>query len=98
VRASAIGVRVDVRVTPRASRSQIGDVRGGRLTVRVTAPPVDDAANEAVVDLLARMLGTPKRQVRVVSGQTSRSKTVEIESIDVALVERALRSAAERQR
>jgi uncharacterized protein (TIGR00251 family) len=97
VRASGTGVCVDVRVTPRSSRSQVGDVREGRLAVRVTAPPVDHAANEAVVELLARVLGIPKRSIRVVSGQTSRSKTVEIATISVADVERALRSAVERR-
>jgi hypothetical protein len=95
VRASGTGVRVDLRVTPRSSRSQVGVVREGRLTVRVTAPPVDHAANEAVVELLARVLGIPKRRISVVSGQTSRSKTVEIATISAPDVERALRSAVE---
>jgi uncharacterized protein (TIGR00251 family) len=78
VRSTPAGVRFDVRVQPRASRTAIVGPRDGRLVVHVTAPPVDAAANEAVVDLLARALAVPKRMVRIVAGQRSRNKTVEI--------------------
>jgi uncharacterized protein (TIGR00251 family) len=81
VRATATGVRVDLRVTPRAPKNQIAGVREGRLLVRVTAPPVDSAANDAVIALMAKALGVPKRAVRLVAGETSRNKTVEIEGI-----------------
>jgi uncharacterized protein (TIGR00251 family) len=78
VRSTPVGVRFDVRVQPRASRTAILGPREGRLVVHVTAPPVDAAANEAVVDLLARALAVPKRTVRIVAGLRSRNKTVEI--------------------
>jgi uncharacterized protein (TIGR00251 family) len=82
------GVRLDIRVVPRASRDVIDGVRGGRLVVRVTAPPVDEAANDAVVRLLAETLGVSRRSVRIVSGASARNKTVEIAGAD----ERALRA------
>jgi uncharacterized protein (TIGR00251 family) len=71
-------VRVDLRVTPRASKNAIDGVREGRLVVKVTAPPVDAAANAAVVALLADALDVPKRQIAIVIGASGRSKTVEI--------------------
>ena len=72
-------VRVGVHVQPRASRSEIAGLHGAALKVRLQAPPVDGAANEALVRLLADRLGVPRRSVRVVAGATSRAKTVEID-------------------
>ena len=72
-------LRVAVHVQPRASRSEIIGQHGAALKVRLQAPPVDGAANEALVRLLADSLGVPLRSVRVVSGATSRAKTVEID-------------------
>jgi uncharacterized protein (TIGR00251 family) len=72
------GVRIALRVIPRSPRTKIDGVRDGRLLIRVTAPPVDDAANEAVVETLARALDVPQRSIRIVSGATARNKTVEV--------------------
>jgi uncharacterized protein (TIGR00251 family) len=72
-------VRVAVHVQPRASRSEIIGQHGAALKVRLQAPPVDGAANEALVRLLADSLGVPQRSVRVVAGATSRAKTVEVD-------------------
>jgi len=80
VRRSPAGVRFDVRVQPRASRSAVVGVREGRLVVHVTAPPVDAAANDAVIELLARELRVPKRAIRIVGGQRNRNKTIEVAS------------------
>jgi len=80
------GVRIDLRVIPRSPRTKIDGVRDGRLLVRVTAPPVDDAANEAVVEILARALDVPKRAIRIVSGATARNKTVEVSGVKSAAV------------
>ena len=71
-------MRVPIRVMPRSPRNGIGGMRDGRLIVRVTAPPVDDAANDAVVRLLADTFGVARASIRVVSGATGRNKTVEI--------------------
>jgi uncharacterized protein (TIGR00251 family) len=72
-------VRVSVHVQPRASRSEIVGVHGAALKVRLQAPPVDGAANEALVLLLADRLGVTRRAVKVITGASSRAKTVEIE-------------------
>ncbi len=74
-------VRFDVRVQPRASRPGVDGLHGEALRVRVGAPPVDGAANDAVVEVLAAALGVPRRAVRIVSGASSRSKVVEIEGV-----------------
>jgi len=73
-----VSLRVDLRVVPRSSRNAIDGTRDGRLVVRITAPPVDGAANEAVIGAVAKFYGVPKSRVRIVSGARSRNKTVEI--------------------
>jgi uncharacterized protein (TIGR00251 family) len=55
---------VEVKVTPRASRDEIVGMRDGVLAIRVTAPPVDDAANRAVVKLISKRAGVPRDRVR----------------------------------
>ena len=84
-------IRVGVHVQPRASRSEIVGIHGTALKVRLQAPPVDGAANEALVSLLAERLGVARRSVQVVAGATSRAKTVEIDGTSVSAV-RALAS------
>lgn len=74
-------VRFGVRVQPRASRTEIAGLHGDALKVRVHAPPVDGAANEAVVDLLADRLRVARSRVRVVAGQTSRTKVIEVDGV-----------------
>ena len=68
--------RITIKVTPRASRSKIDGWRGDVLLIKVTAPPVDSAANDAVIALLSSTLGIPKRDIRIVRGETSRVKQV----------------------
>lgn len=85
------GVRFPVRVQPRASRSEFAGTHDGAVKVRLQAPPVDGAANEALVDFLAHALGVPRRMVRIVSGMSSRSKVVEVDGVEAAAVERLLR-------
>ncbi len=88
VQARAGGVRFAVRVQPRASRSEVCGVHGESLKVRLAAPPVDGEANEALVRLLADELEVPRRSVRIVTGASSRTKTVEIDGISPDVVER----------
>jgi len=73
--------RLDIRVMPRSSRSGLDGVRDGRLVVRVTAAPVDDAANAAAIATLAEALALPRRDVRIVAGATSRNKTIEVDGL-----------------
>jgi len=82
------GVRFPVRVQPRASGTEVAGTQQGALKVRLQAPPVDGAANEALVDFLAESLGVPRRQVRIVSGATARTKVVEVTGVDVDAVMR----------
>ena len=86
VQAREGGVRFTVRVQPRASSVGLGGVHGGALRVRLTAPPVDGAANEALVALLADALGVSRRSVRIVSGATARTKVVDVDGTSVGRV------------
>jgi uncharacterized protein len=74
--------RLQVRVQPRARRDEIAGEREGRLLVRVTAPPVEGKANDAVRRLLAKRLGVAPGRVAVARGQTGRDKLIEVEGID----------------
>ena len=78
IRATPSGTRIDLRVIPRAHKDAIDGLRHGSLLVRVGAAPTDGAANDAVIALLAKALGVPRRAIRILSGATSRHKTVEI--------------------
>jgi uncharacterized protein (TIGR00251 family) len=87
---SGAGVTFAVRVIPRASRNEIAGVQGGALKVRLTAPPVEGAANAALIEFLASRLGVRKRAVSIVGGQASRSKKVRVEGMTRQRVEGAL--------
>jgi len=82
----ASATRISVRLTPRASREEIVGLRDGVLQVRVTAPPVDGAANEALVRLLAKALHVPPRDLRIASGATARTKVVEVAGLNASAV------------
>lgn len=83
IRPTTDGVRIDLRVIPRSPRAAFDGLRDGRFVLRVTAPPVDHAANEAVIAAMADALGVPKRTVRLAAGATSRNKSVEVEGMTV---------------
>ena len=72
------GVVAPVRVTPRSSRTRVRGTRNGRLVVQLNAPPVDGAANQALVRLLATHLNVPRRAVRIVGGEHTRQKSVTV--------------------
>ena len=82
---------VDIQVVPRASRIAVGGMLGERLRVAVTAPPVDGAANAAVIDALAEAFGVPRRSVQIVRGETGRRKTVRITGGSAVTLERLRR-------
>jgi uncharacterized protein (TIGR00251 family) len=71
---------VSIRVIPRSSKNKL-EWDGEGFKARLTAPPVDGAANEALVALLADQLSLPRRTIRIVRGTTSRQKVVEIENL-----------------
>jgi uncharacterized protein (TIGR00251 family) len=73
-------VTADIRVVPRSKHAAV-ELDGERITVRITAPPVDGKANDAVVAELSGIMGIPKRDISILRGQTSRSKTIEIRGL-----------------
>jgi uncharacterized protein (TIGR00251 family) len=72
------GVWLSVKLQPRASANEIGAAMGNELRIKVTAPPVDSAANEALVRFLAETLGCARNRVELVRGQTSRHKVIHL--------------------
>jgi uncharacterized protein (TIGR00251 family) len=83
-------VRFAVHVQPRASRTELAGLHGDALKVRLAAPPVDGAANEALVIFLSERFAVPRRTVRIVSGAQSRAKTVEIDGLTAEDLRRLL--------
>ena len=79
-----------IRVQPRAKRTEVAGEREGAVVIRVSAPPVDGKANEAVCRLIAKRLGVPVRAVRIVRGETGRDKVVRVEGVDAETARRAL--------
>lgn len=73
---------LSVKVQPRASRDEIGETLGDALKIRITAPPVDSAANEALVKFLAAELGCSRGRVELVRGHTSRRKLLRIHGMN----------------
>ncbi|MGB7433971.1 MAG: DUF167 domain-containing protein [Candidatus Acidiferrum sp.] len=87
-------ITLPVRVQPRASRDEIAGVMEGALKVRLCAPAVENRANEALVEFLARLLKTPKSAVRILSGERNRNKQVEIFGVTRQQIEGLLRTEA----
>lgn len=90
-------VCLHLRVQPRASRSGLAGAAGDALKVRVTAPPVDSAANAAVLELLADALKVPRGAVRLIRGASSRSKLVVVAGLPAAEVAARLAAAMSRE-
>jgi uncharacterized protein (TIGR00251 family) len=68
-------------VVPRASRSRVVGVHADSLKVQLAAPPVDGEANQALCDLMAKLLGVPKRAVQIQRGERSKHKTVMVSGV-----------------
>ena len=83
--------RISVYVQPRASKTTIAGMHDGCVKVRLAAPPVDGAANAALIEFVAERLGLAKSRVRIVSGQTSRRKVIEVDGIGIEQLAEALR-------
>lgn len=90
IRATETGCRIRVRVQPRASRTESAGIHGDALRIRVAAPPVDGAANLALVRFLADRLRVPQRAVTVVRGAAAREKDVEVTGVGPEAAARAL--------
>lgn len=74
-------VTFSVRVQPRAGKDQIAGTIEGALKIRLTAPPVENRANEALIEFLSTLLKTPKSAVRIQSGERARNKRVEVRGV-----------------
>lgn len=72
------GVAIKVRVQPRAARNEISGLFGDALRLRITAPPVDGAANAACIEFFADLLKIPKSHIEIISGLTGRNKIIKL--------------------
>lgn len=88
---SANGVLLRIRVQPRASRNEIVGLHGDTVRVRLSAPPVDGQANDELIRFLSQQLHVPRSAVRLVSGASSRSKTIMISGAQLGDVTARLR-------
>jgi hypothetical protein len=75
------GVSLAIKLQPRASANEIGEPLGNELRIKVTAPPVDAAANEALIRLLADRLDCPRGRIELLRGHTSRHKVVKLHGL-----------------
>jgi uncharacterized protein (TIGR00251 family) len=81
-----------VRVTARASRSEIAGEHNGALRVRIAAPPVEGAANRELTKLLAKTFKLPQSAVEIIAGNNSKNKTIRIHGADAAVLEQIVLS------
>ncbi|WP_448662270.1 DUF167 domain-containing protein [Sphingomonas sp. CJ20] len=84
-REAAGGIEIAVRVTPRASRDALAPGTPDHFAARLAAPPVEGAANAALVPLVAKTFGVPRRAVTLIAGETARLKRLRIEGDTAAL-------------
>jgi hypothetical protein len=78
------GLTVHLHVLPRAKRSEIAGLHNGALKLKITAPPVDDAANRAIIEFFADLLGVSKSSLKILAGNKSREKVLQIKGISLA--------------
>lgn len=88
----ADGIIIGVKLQPRASRDEIGEVLGTELKIKVTAPPVDSAANEALVRFLAATLQCSRGDIQLIRGKTSRHKQLFVRGLTIEQASQKLRS------
>lgn len=91
--AQADGVTLAIKLQPRAAKNEIGEIGGPELRIKVTAPPVDAAANEALLRLLADKLDCPRGKVELIRGHTARHKVVKLHGWKAAAVVARLTAA-----
>lgn len=83
LQAQSDGVLLSVKLQPRAAKNEIGEVQGSELKIRVTAPPVDSAANEALIELLAETLDCGPGRIEIVRGHKSRHKILKLRGFGI---------------
>jgi uncharacterized protein (TIGR00251 family) len=82
IKETAEGVTFPVRVLPRSSRNEVAGITGDALKVKLTAPPVEGAANKLLIEFLSEKLRVPKSRIGIVSGQTGRNKLVSVSGMN----------------
>ena len=87
---------IRVRVIPRAGQSGVAGTRDGAWLVRLHAAPVEGAANDELIEVIARALAVPKRAVSIASGERSRQKSIRVSGIDATTAAARLASAQPR--
>ena len=83
-----------MRVIPRAKKNEIAGFRDEALLVRLAAPPIEGAANDALVDVIAAWLSVPRRAVRILSGERSRRKRVQVSGASADTIRARLQERA----
>jgi uncharacterized protein (TIGR00251 family) len=83
IRESGADIEVPLHVQTRARRTQIAGLYDRTLKVKISAPPVDDAANRAIVEFFSALLGHPKSRFHIISGEKSRTKVLRIEGMSL---------------
>ena len=84
IRETTSGLNIPLHVQPRAKRNELAGVYNGALKVKIAAPPVDDAANRAVVAFFSSLLNLPRSRMQIVAGTKSRDKILHINSISAS--------------
>jgi uncharacterized protein len=88
-------VRFAVYLQPRASRTELAGRHADAIKIRIAAPPVENAANRALIDFISEQLGVPKGRVRIVSGNTGRRKLLEVEGVSPDVIANILGAPVE---
>jgi uncharacterized protein (TIGR00251 family) len=83
LRAQGGAVQIFVKVQPRSSRNEVGPIVANELKIKVTAPPVDAAANQALLEFLAERLDCGRSALQIVRGRTSRHKTILVQGLGI---------------
>jgi uncharacterized protein len=83
VRETSAGIEVKLHVQPRAKRCEISGIHNGALKLKVTAPPVDDAANRAIIGFFSALLDIPKSSLCISAGLKSRDKILQIKNLSL---------------
>jgi uncharacterized protein (TIGR00251 family) len=91
-------ITLDIKVIPRAGRTELAGTRDGAVLVRLAAAPVDDAANTALLTFLSELFNVPRRNLTIVSGETSRRKRVKILGITARDAQERIDSRSDRRK
>ena len=84
-------VVLSIRVIPRARKNEVSDLLDdGRIKIRLSAPPVEGKANNALIKYLASIMGVPEDQIRIIKGNNSRDKLVSIQNVDADYVDQQI--------